>query len=71
MDPQSVKKLVEAAIEAVRPEGEDRRKRCVDDEQEECAAPEIVLYFIWTKCLTINNGACPTWSFCNPSLPDN
>jgi hypothetical protein len=67
MDQNAVKGLVEAAIQATRPEGVSTE--CFDDEQE-CAAPQLVLYFIWAKCLTINNAACPSWSFCTPSLPD-
>jgi|GEM_PF-1539208 len=30
-----------------------------------CVAPQLALYFIWTECLVINNGACPDWRFCD------
>jgi hypothetical protein len=33
-----------------------------------CSVPALALYVIFTDCLVINNGACPTWRFCNDNL---
>jgi hypothetical protein len=33
-----------------------------------CCCPKFVIYLIWTNCVTINNGACPDWDFCEPSF---
>jgi hypothetical protein len=30
-----------------------------------CTVPQLALYIIFTQCLTINNGACPDWDFCD------
>lgn len=37
--------------------------RCTD----KCCCPAIVAYLIWTNCVTINNGACEDWDFCQPA----
>ncbi|MBE0465610.1 MAG: hypothetical protein IBX71_00040 [Candidatus Desulforudis sp.] len=31
-----------------------------------CKTPLKVIYIILTNCVTINNGACPDWDFCDP-----
>ncbi len=36
----------------------------------DCCCPNHVTYIIFTKCLTINNGACPDWEFCQ-TCPDS
>lgn len=33
----------------------------------DCCCPLFNVYVIFTNCLTINNGACPTWDFCGPA----
>lgn len=38
----------------------DGRKR-----RDRCETPFLALYFIWTDCVTVNNGACPEWEFCD------
>ena len=61
------KEVVEAVIEALglgRRGGEDTRHD-KHHEEEECAAPDIVVYLILCDCVTINNGACRDWKFCN------
>ncbi|MGI6164018.1 MAG: hypothetical protein ACOYEQ_08865 [Bacillota bacterium] len=35
----------------------------------ECCCPGKVVYVIFTNCLTINNGACPDWEFCDQNCP--
>jgi hypothetical protein len=35
--------------------------RCHD---EDCETPDQVFYFIFCRCVTINNGACEDWEFC-------
>ena len=61
------KEIVEAVIDALglgRRGREDAQKdRHHDDD--ECAAPGIVVYLILCDCVTINNGACEDWKFCN------
>lgn len=36
------------------------------DDRVECCCPPVVVYIIFTKCLTVSNGACQDWSFCEP-----
>lgn len=43
--------------------GYDGRKKKLP--KAKCEVPRIALFIIFTKCLTINNGACPEWDFCN------
>ncbi|MEW6541670.1 MAG: hypothetical protein AB1402_08670 [Bacillota bacterium] len=31
-----------------------------------CKAPLKVIYLVFANCVTINNGACPDWDFCDP-----
>ena len=35
-----------------------------------CCCPTFIEYYVVTDCVTINNGACPTWDFCR-SIPAN
>ncbi len=30
----------------------------------DCCCPVVVVYLVYTDCVTINNGACADWSFC-------
>jgi hypothetical protein len=34
----------------------------------DCCCPLFNVYVIFTNCLTINNGSCPDWDFCDPAL---
>ncbi len=34
--------------------------------ESDCSCPDLVVYVVWSKCLTINNGACSRWRFCKP-----
>lgn len=36
------------------------RGKCND-----CCCPLFNVYVIFAECLTINNGACPDWDFCD------
>lgn len=29
-----------------------------------CSVPLLAVYFVFTDCVVINNGACPEWEFC-------
>jgi|GEM_PF-1250861 len=60
VDTQVVQNLIETVTQA------NTNTNC--DDEEECVAPKLVLYFIWAQCLTINNGACPDWTFCTPTV---
>lgn len=66
------KELVQTVLEAVGVTT-DRREglsnRCHDDD-DECCCPEIVVYLIFTDCVTINNSACDNWEFCKPCGKD-
>ncbi|MBE0465609.1 MAG: hypothetical protein IBX71_00035 [Candidatus Desulforudis sp.] len=33
-----------------------------------CVAPLKVIYVLLSNCVTINNGACPDWDFCEPLI---
>jgi len=55
------KDMVKAALQAV---SETRFEAMGCPSKTECCCPGVVLYFIFTNCVTINNGACPDWVFC-------
>ncbi|HHY12189.1 MAG TPA: hypothetical protein GX529_06115 [Firmicutes bacterium] len=58
--------LIKAAREmAELPESGEGRCSTTD-----CCCPGHVTYIIFTRCLTINNGACPEWEFCEPCESD-
>ncbi|MEX0974629.1 MAG: hypothetical protein WD024_04650 [Bacillota bacterium] len=66
------KEIIQAVLDAVGVTRNTKEKkensRC--GEEDECAAPEKVFYFIFCNCVTINNGACEDWEFCNSRCPD-
>lgn len=67
------KELVQTVLEAVgvtRDRREGLSNRCRDDDDDECCCPEMVVYLIFTDCVTINNGACEEWEFCKPCRKD-
>ncbi len=57
------RETVQAVLEAigVTRAGRSEGRRCHDDD---CVAPDLVVYVIITNCVTINNGACEDWEFC-------
>jgi hypothetical protein len=61
------KEMVQAVLDAIgvtrAGRSESGRSRC-DHHDEDCAAPENVIYVILTNCVTINNAACEEWEFC-------
>lgn len=81
MDKDQIKAVLEAVNEALRglpldddpadqePENEahhgsvewNRPKKSKD----KCVVPKLALFVIFAKCVTINNGACPDWEFCD------
>lgn len=59
------KEVIQAVLDAVgltRTGRTEPKNRC--HEEEECVAPDRVIYVIFCKCVTINNGACEDWEFC-------
>ncbi len=60
------KNLLKAALEVA-----DRpiERRCGPND--DCCCPDRVIYVIFTRCLTINNGACPDWEFCEQNCLGN
>lgn len=65
----AAKSVAGAEPEAVRvPCGKNRGN---NQQNQECDAPFLVLYFVFTDCVTINNGACPQWEFCRQGLVAN
>ncbi len=40
--------------------------RCPPDNG--CAVPLLALYFVFSDCVVINNGACPQWDFCGNAV---
>ncbi len=40
-------------------------RRCGTNHVERaCSVPLLAVYFVFTDCVVINNGACPEWNFC-------
>ena len=66
------KEIIQAVLDAVGVTRSNKSEgiRCHKDEEDECAAPDKVFYFIFCNCVTINNGACEDWEFCNNCRPD-
>ncbi len=56
------KELVEGIVKTVTAPESRPTGRCVSSSP--CASPNTVVYLIFTDCLTINNGACEDWEFC-------
>jgi hypothetical protein len=63
------KELLKMSLEAVNESVAANAQKC--GSQTGCCCPNIVVYLIWTNCVTINNGACPDWDFCEPSFNYN
>ncbi len=59
------KEIIQAVLDAVGVTRGHREKDCGRKHDEDCEAPENVLYFIFCNCVTINNAACEDWEFCN------
>jgi putative hemolysin len=57
---------VQAVLEAIgvtRAGRSEAKARC-NGHDEDCEAPDLVVYVIITNCVTINNAACEEWEFC-------
>ncbi|MDP2870945.1 MAG: hypothetical protein Q8P31_00140 [Bacillota bacterium] len=76
MDKDQIKAILEAVTEALRglqTDDEPEVNAAVAEVEygshrktkDKCEVPRLVLYFIFTECVTINNGACPDWEFCD------
>jgi hypothetical protein len=61
------KEIIQAVLDAVgvtRNTRESRRESTRCSEEGGCSAPENVFYFVFCNCVTINNGCCEDWEFC-------
>lgn len=58
------RETVQAVLDAigVTRAGRSEARRC--DNDDDCVAPDLVIYVIITNRVTINNGACEDWEFC-------
>jgi hypothetical protein len=59
------RETVQAVLDAIgitRAGRSEGGRRCHNDD--DCVAPDLVVYVIITNCVTINNGACEDWEFC-------
>jgi hypothetical protein len=54
------KDLLKAVMELAK-EQSVSAARCSDGD---CVAPNCIMYFVFSNCVTINNGACEDWEFC-------
>ncbi|HAF66392.1 MAG TPA: hypothetical protein PLR82_01140 [Bacillota bacterium] len=59
------RELIKAARELV----EEDTEAVIRRHRDECCCPNNVTYVIFTNCLTINNGSCANWDFCEPEVP--
>lgn len=69
------KEIIQAVLDAVgvtrnnREAARENRQNSRCGEEGGCSAPENVFYFVFCNCVTINNGACEDWEFCNSNNP--
>jgi len=62
-----VKDRVKAVVEALDEAAPDAPvSGCGGPPAAGCSVPQRVVYVIFSRCVTINNGACPDWEFCQP-----
>ncbi len=61
--------VIKAVLDAIGANAARSDCRNPKHQEEECEAPDKVFYFIFCKCVTINNGACGEWEFCNADGP--
>ena len=65
------KEIIQAVLDAVGVSRCKEERKHHDHDDVDCVAPDRVLYFIFCNCVTINNGACEDWEFCdNKCRPD-
>ena len=55
------RELIKAAQELV---PENPEAALLRRHHDECCCPNSIKYVIFTNCLTINNGSCQDWEFC-------